>query len=84
MQDRVNNGFKLIMTDLVGNDSMFGHTNGANYAGDLPFMGSSFTPNPTYWAKIDMFFDNAKAKGITVMALPVDFYATQEAILSPV
>ncbi len=77
LADRVNDGFNTVLTDLVGNDLMSGHTNGANYAGDLPFTGGNFTPNPAYWAKIDTFFQEAAAKGITVFALPVDFYATQ-------
>jgi hypothetical protein len=56
---------------------MHGNGNsGANYAGDLPFTGSNFTPNPTYWAKIDTFFQEAAQHGISVLAIPIDAYAT--------
>lgn len=77
LADRAKDGFNTVLTDLVGNDNMFGNTNGANYAGDLPFTGSNFTPNPTYWAKIDTFFNLAKQNGISVYAVPIDAYATE-------
>jgi hypothetical protein len=77
LADRARNGFNTILTDLVGSSGvMQGNANGANYAGDVPFTGSNFTPNPNYWAKIDTFFQEAAANGISVFALPVDAYAT--------
>jgi hypothetical protein len=69
LADRHANGFNTVLTDLV---SM---TGAANYEGDQPFSGSDFTPNPAYWSKIDTFFQEAKANGITVFALPVDSYS---------
>jgi hypothetical protein len=77
LADRRANGFNTVLTDLVGNSNMGGSIVGANYAGDLPFTGSNFTPNPTYWSKIDTFFQEAEADGLSVFALPVDFYATE-------
>ena len=77
MADRVRNDFNTVLTDLVGNSNMSGNANGANYNGDLPFTGSNFTPNPAYWSKIDTFFQLAKQEGLSVLAVPVDFYATQ-------
>lgn len=77
LADRAADGFNTVLTDLVGNNSMSGHTNGANYNGDLPFTGSNFTPNSAYWSKIDTFFQLAKQNGISVFADPIDFYATE-------
>ena len=76
LADRQADGFNAVVTDLVGNNTMDGSSNGANYAGNLPFSGGSFTPNPAYWSKIDTFFQLAEKYGITVFALPIDAYAT--------
>lgn len=77
LADRAANGFNTILTDLVGSSGvMMGNANGSNWAGDVPFTDSNFTPNPTYWSKIDTFFNEARANGISVMAIPVDAYAT--------
>jgi Protein of unknown function (DUF4038) len=76
LADRQANGFNTVVTDLVGNDTMDGSSNGANYAGDVPFTGGNFTPNPAYWSKIDTFFKLAEKYGITVFAIPIDAYAT--------
>jgi hypothetical protein len=76
LADRQADGFNAVVTDLVGNNSMHGSSNGANYAGDLPFTGGGFTPNPAYWSKIDTFFQLAAQHGITVFAVPIDAYAT--------
>ncbi len=78
LADRQADGFNTVVTDLVGNDSMYGNSNGANYNGDLPFTGGNFaTPNPAYWSKIDTFFQLAETHGITVFAIPIDAYATE-------
>jgi hypothetical protein len=76
LADRQGEGFNAVVTDLVGNASMHGGGDGANYAGDLPFTGGGFTPNPAYWSKIDTFFRLAEKYGITVFAIPIDAYAT--------
>jgi hypothetical protein len=76
LADRHANGFNTVVADLVGNNTMSGSSNGANYEGDTPFTGTNFTPNPTYWSKIDTFFQLAERYGITVFALPIDAYAT--------
>jgi hypothetical protein len=77
LADRAKDGFNTIVTDLVGSPgTMQGNPNGANYAGDLPFSDSNFTPNPTYWAKIDTFFQEAAQNGMSVFAIPIDAYAT--------
>jgi hypothetical protein len=76
LADRQAGGFNAVVTDLVGNSSMYGSGNGANYAGDLPFTDANFTPNPAYWQKIDQFFQLAGQYGITVFAIPIDAYAT--------
>ncbi len=77
LADRAAAGFNTVLTDLVGSPGvMQGNNGGANYAGDLPFTDSNFTPNPAYWAKIDTFFQEAAQHGITVMAIPIDAYAT--------
>ncbi len=76
LADRAKDGFNVIATDLVGSAPLHGNANGANYAGDLPFLGSNFTPNPAYWSKIDTFFRMAAQDGISVVALPIDAYAT--------
>jgi hypothetical protein len=76
LADRQADGFNAVVTDLVGNNSMHGSSNGANYAGDLPFTDAGFTPNPAYWSKIDTFFQLAEKYGITVFAIPIDAYAT--------
>ncbi len=78
LADRQADGFNTIVTDLVGDSSQYGNSNGANYEGDVPFTGGNFaTPNPTYWSKIDTFFQLAESYGITVFAIPIDAYATQ-------
>ena len=78
LADRQADGFNTVVTDLVGNESMYGSLNGANYNGDVPFTGGNFaTPNPAYWSKIDTFFQLAEKYGITVFAIPIDAYATQ-------
>ena len=83
LANRQTNGFNTVLTDLVGSPGvLMGNTNGTNYAGDLPFTGSNFTPNPTYWAKIDTFFQAAAQHGISVLAIPIDAYATQNVFSS--
>jgi hypothetical protein len=78
LADREAEGFNTVVTDLVGNSSNYGSSDGANYTGDVPFTGGNFaTPNPAYWSKIDAFFQLAQAYGITVFALPIDAYSTQ-------
>jgi hypothetical protein len=76
LADRQKNGFNTVETDLVGSGgAMQGNSNGANYAGVLPFSDSNFTPNPAYWSAIDTFFQTAEKYGISVFANPVDDYA---------
>jgi Protein of unknown function (DUF4038) len=78
LADRQADGFNTVVTDLVGNESMYGSLNGANHNGDVPFTGGNFaTPNPAYWSKIDTFFQLAEKYGITVFAIPIDAYAAQ-------
>jgi hypothetical protein len=78
LADRAAHGFNTIVTDLVGNKSNAGNANGANYNGDVPFTGGDFsTPNPAYWSKIDTFFQLAQQHGISVLAIPIDAYATE-------
>ena len=78
LKDRHSDGFNTVVTDLVGNSTNFGRSNGSNYNGDVPFTDGNFaTPNPAYWSKIDTFFHSAETQGITVFAIPIDAYATQ-------
>ena len=78
LADRQADGFNTVVTDLIGDDSNYGRSNGSNYNGDVPFTGGNFaTPNPAYWSKIDTFFHLAETYGITVFAIPIDAYATQ-------
>jgi hypothetical protein len=78
LKDRHADGFNTVVTDLVGNGTNFGRSNGSNYNGDVPFTDGNFaTPNPAYWSKIDTFFQSAETNGITVFAIPIDAYATQ-------
>lgn len=77
LANREANGFNAVVTDLVGSSGvMDGNSDGADYAGIVPFTGSNFTPNPSYWSKITTFFGEAEQDGITVFALPIDAYAT--------
>ena len=78
LKDRHSDGFNTVVTDLVGNSTNFGRSNGSNYNGEVPFTDGNFaTPNPAYWSKIDTFFHSAETQGITVFAIPIDAYATQ-------
>jgi hypothetical protein len=77
LADRAQNGFNTVMTDLVGSPgTMNGNDDGSNYAGVVPFTGSAYTPNPAYWDAIGTFFNEAAANGISVLAIPIDAYAT--------
>jgi hypothetical protein len=77
LADRAANGFNAVITDLVGDSTNGGNANGANYAGEVPFTGGDFsTPNQAYWSKIDTFLRLCQHYGISVLAIPVDAYAT--------
>jgi hypothetical protein len=77
LADRHANGFNAVLTDLVGSPgTMGGNQGGANWHGDLPFLGGDFTqPNPDYWSKIDTFFQEAQTNDVSVFAIPIDAYA---------
>lgn len=80
LADRQTNGFNTVLTDLVGSISMTGRSNGSNWNGETPgsFGVGTFTPNQTYWGRVDTFFNLCAQYGIGAWVLPVDAYAAQD------
>lgn len=76
---RRSQGFNTVIVTLVPPLDWEGN-NGATFDGIHPFVGQDGTdvditvPNETYWERVDAMFDLAVEHGLTVLAVPMDWW----------